>query len=146
MSVFDERGGEIEKRIGMERAEKHVDPVWWQAMLESGRAVALRKPFFNSDDVEAYRRVNYPNTFTHEGRATGPLMMALARAGYCLITDDFIPGRFREHHMGPKRVWYSLLYNGPGKPRLRRRKIHDPRQYHMDLTERLADMEQGEDY
>jgi hypothetical protein len=123
------------KILGMDKADKHADPVWWQCMLESGRFVALAKPFFNADDLLLYMHHRYPGITTHELRATGPLMNELKTLGYALPTNDFIPSRQKDCHSTPRRVWYSLLYHGKGKPRRPRyRKIHDPRQYFMDLS------------
>ena len=126
--------GEHGKREGMDRAERHADSHWWQCMLEAGKAVAERKPYFNADDLLAWRRTHHPNASTHELRAMGPLMAAIMRLGYCTPTDDFVPSRQALCHATPRRVWYSLIYRGPQpKPRPKRRKLLDPRQFTLDF-------------
>jgi hypothetical protein len=116
------------KRDGMDRAERHADPHWWQCMLECGRDIAERKQYFNTDDIVFLMRQRHPNATTHEGRAKGPLMSALARLGYCTPTEDWIESRQKICHNRPMRVWYSLIYRGP-RLKHRRRRIIDPRQY-----------------
>jgi len=117
------------KRDGMDRAERHADEHWWQCMLECGLAVAERKPWFYTDDIVKLCASRHPNATTHEQRAIGPLMRALARAGVCERTGDFVPSTQRQNHSRPMQVWWSLVYKGPAvrrKPRYRR--LLDPRQ------------------
>jgi hypothetical protein len=121
------------KRDGMDRAERHADLHWWQCMLEAGKAVAERMPYFNADDLLAWMRIHHPNASTHELRATGPLMLTIWRMGFCTPTDDFVSSRQPLCHATPRRVWYSLIYKGrSGPPRPRRRKLNDPRQLSIE--------------
>lgn len=115
----------------MARAAQAADSHWWQCMLEAGKAVAERKPYFNADDLLAWMHRHHPNATTHELRATGPLMSAIGRLGYGVPTQDFVPSRQKACHATPRRVWYSLIYRGPRVPRPRKRKPHDPRQYEL---------------
>lgn len=117
------------KRDGMERARQHADPHWWQCMLEAGKAVAEERPYFNADDLLAWMRRHHPNASTHEKRATGPLMAAIQRLGYCIPTEDFVPSRQKLCHATPRRVWWSLIYRGPAQRRPRSRPVLDPRQF-----------------
>lgn len=125
--------GDDGKREGMDRAERHADPHWWHCMLEAGKAVAEARPYFNADDLLAWMRVHHPNASTHELRATGPLMNAIGRLGYCVPTDDFVPSRQRLCHSTPRRVWFSLIYRGPQIRRPKRRRLLDPRQIGFPL-------------
>jgi hypothetical protein len=101
-------------------------------MLECGREVALRKPVFISDDLESWRLAKYHNATTHEHRAIGPLMRALARLGYCEPTSDWVESLQKVNHRRPMRVWRSLIYRGPlVVPPLRRRRVIDPRQIEL---------------
>lgn len=117
------------KRDGMRRARQHADEHWWQCMLEAGKAVAERKPYFNADDLLLWMHRHHPNASTHELRATGPLMAAIARLGYCIPTHDFVPSRQRACHATPRRVWWSLIYRGPARRKPSQRPILDPRQF-----------------
>jgi hypothetical protein len=116
------------KRDGMDRAERHADPHWWQCMLECGKIVAERKPYFNTDDIVQLRQRLHPNATTHEHRAIGPLMAALARLGYCERTDDWVESQQSSCHSRPMRVWFSMIYRGPAVRRPTRRRPLDPRQ------------------
>lgn len=93
--------------------------------------VAKRKPYFNSDDLEAWRLVYYPNHTTHEKRAIGHIMTEAAKLGYCEKTLDFRESGQKICHLRPMRVWYSLVYEGPGRFRKPRRKPVDPRQFNL---------------
>lgn len=126
---IDVSDGKDGKRDGMGRAERHADPHWWQCMLEAGKAVAEQKPCFNADDLLMWMRRHHPNASTHELRATGPLMAAIARLGYCIPTEDFVPSRQKLCHATPRRVWWSLIYRGPATRRPPRRRPLDPRQF-----------------
>ena len=124
--------GEAGKRLGMSRAARAADPYWWICMMESAKAVALKKPYLFFDDITKHCDRYFPDAHTHENRAKGPVMMACFRLGYFLPTQDFVPSSMKQNHKRPERVWYSLIYRGKVKaPRFRHRKIHDPRQYDM---------------
>jgi hypothetical protein len=131
--TFDRTGGEIDKRDGMDRAERHAEPYWWQCMLEAAKAVAQRKPYFFSDDVVRWCREHHPNVTTHEPRAIGPLLREACRLGYAEKTQDYVPSEQRQCHSRPMLVWYSLIYTGPRMKRPRKRKINDPRQIKLDF-------------
>jgi hypothetical protein len=121
------------KRDGMSRAEQHSDPHWWQCMLECGKEVAERKPYFITDDVVLLCRQRHPNASTHEQRALGPLMSQMCRLGYCERTQDWVESMQPQCHRRPMRVWFSLIYQGPPVAKPRSRKLLDPRQFTMDL-------------
>jgi hypothetical protein len=126
--------GSAGKREGMDRAERHADPHWWAAMLESGKEVALRKPFFFTDDIVKYCSEHHPNATTHEHRAIGPLMRELARMEVCEPTQDWVPSSQKQNHKRPMQVWWSLIYRGSVAPRKPRRyKSLDPRQLKLDI-------------
>lgn len=122
------------KRDGMDRAERHADPHWWQCMLECGKEVSERKPFFITDDVVRLCSKLHPNASTHERRAIGPLMREMCRLGFCEPTQDWVQSTQAQCHRRPMQIWYSLIYRGPAVARPRRRKINDPRQIAMDLA------------
>lgn len=127
--MFDDpAGGEIAKQIGMERAARGADSLWWQFMIEAAKEVARAKPFFFTDDLERIRRERNGPT-TPENRAMGPLMNSARRLGYCVATDRWVASSQRINHCRFMRVWYSLIYVGPKVPRPRSVKVIDPRQY-----------------
>jgi hypothetical protein len=130
---FDISAGKAGKADGMDRAERSADPYWWACMLEAGKIVAQRKPYFFTDDLVRHCRDNHPNTFTHENRAIGPLMRELCRLEYCIPTQDWIESAQKQCHRRPMRVWFSLIYRGRSVPKPRKRKLHDPRQYDLGL-------------
>jgi hypothetical protein len=121
------------KREGMDRAERHADPYWWSCMLESGREVALRMAYFNTDNVVRHCREHHPNATTHEPRAIGPLMRELARLGVCERTADTADSTQAQNHKRPMRTWWSLIYRGPVVRKPRRHKPLDPRQLKLDI-------------
>lgn len=126
--VDDPVGGKIAKQIGMERALRAANPLWWQFMMEVARETARAKPFFFTDDLERIRQERQGPT-THENRAIGPLMIAAKNAGYCVPTDRWAESSQRVNHGRFMRVWYSLIYTGPKVKRPRSLKVIDPRQY-----------------
>jgi hypothetical protein len=121
------------KRDGMDRAERHADPHWWQCMLECGKAVAERKPFFITDDVVRLCSKLHPNASTHEQRALGPVLREMCRIGYCERTQDWIESSQAQCHRRPMRIWFSLIYRGPPVAKPRRHRVPDPRQFTMEL-------------
>lgn len=122
----------MSKEEGMDRAERHADPYWKQCMMEAALAVAMRKPYLDTDDIVAWCREKHPNATTHEYRAIGPLMRACAKLGYFMQTQDWVESTQKQCNKRPMRVWYSLLYKRPHqKPR--RHRINDPRQYTMSF-------------
>jgi hypothetical protein len=133
MNDFDPAAGRRGKADGMLRAEHHADAYWWQCMLESGREVALRKPYLFTDDIVKFCLEKHPNVWTHEKRAIGPLMREMCRLGYFVPTQDWVESAQKQCHRRPMRVWFSLLYRGKAGRPLRRRTINDPRQYVMEF-------------
>jgi hypothetical protein len=125
-------GGELGKRDGMARAERGADPAWWVAMVTTARAVAEAKPYLFTDDVVRLCRERYPQAFTPEPRALGPLMRECCRLGYFEPTQDWVESTQAQCHRRPMRVWHSLIYRGV-HVRPRRRRVNDPRQYAMSL-------------
>jgi hypothetical protein len=121
------------KRDGMDRAERHADPHWKRCMLESAKAVAERKPFFDSEDVVRWCQQHHPNATTHEQRAIGPLMRSAAALGYCVVTDHWNKSTLPQNHRRPMMAWYSLIYRGPTRRPLRRVRPVDPRQFSLDV-------------
>jgi hypothetical protein len=110
---------------GMARAARGANPEWWRYMMELIIEVARRKPYLYTDDIERLRRER-KGPETHEQRAMGPLMKWAKDAGIIARTHHLVPGRW------DKRVWFSLIYRGPDRPRRPRRlRIIDPRQYEM---------------
>jgi len=125
--------GEEGKKSGMDRAERAADTYWWQCMLESAKAVAERKPYFFTDDIVRWCQYNHPNASTHEHRAIGPLMRQVFILGYAVPTQDYVPSEQPQCHRRPMRVWYSLIYRGRLRPKLRRRTVIDPRQFDLGI-------------
>lgn len=126
--------GERGKREGMRRAEEHADPHWKRCMLESAKEVALRKPFFDTEDIVRWCAEHHPNATTHEQRAIGPLMRNVVKLGFCVPLDDWNRSTLPQCHRRPMRAYYSLIFRGPvTPPRPRRRKLIDPRQFNLDV-------------
>jgi hypothetical protein len=119
------------KRDGMDRAWEHANTEWKRVMLICALEVAKRKPFLNTDDLEHWRSTYYPNHTTHENRAIGPIMREAAKLGYCTPTLDWVESRQKVNHSRPMRVWFSLVYQGPGRFYKPRRKPVDPRQFNL---------------
>ena len=129
-------GGEIGKREGMRRAYQHADPHWVQCMFECGKRVCENQPWFTSETVVLLCAELHPNASTHEKRAIGHILLQMAKWGWCEKTDETSEARRAVSHKNPKRVWWSLLYKGPQvRPKPRRRKPLDPRQFKLPLEE-----------
>jgi len=113
-------------REGMARAARNADPEWAAYFAALIIEVARRKQYFYTDDVEQLRRER-GGPETHEQRAIGPMMRAAADAGVMCRTDSLVSGRW------DKKVWFSLIFEGPNKlnrPPRRIRQI-DPRQFEL---------------
>lgn len=110
------------KRDGMDRAERHADPHWWQCMLEAVKATAIEMLYFNTDDVTRRCQKDHPNASTHEKRAIGPLMKEACRLEYCEPTRSWKESTWAACHKRPKRTWTSLLYQGLPWPKFGRRR------------------------
>jgi hypothetical protein len=106
---FNPAAGEAGKIVGMGRAIRAANPAWLAFIEAAIVAVAKRKPFFFTDDIEQYRLDNNGPT-THELRAMGPAMTRAKRDLVCEPTDHFVPSARKVSHRGPRRVWKSLIY------------------------------------
>lgn len=123
------------KKDGMGRAERHADEHWWNCMLESAKAVAERKQWFQSKHVKAWCHKYHPNATTHEYKAMGPLMNKAASFGYCVPSLDYRASGQRNDHSRPQLVWISLIYKGPKRHHAPRRRPLDSRQGSFDLDD-----------
>jgi hypothetical protein len=135
---FNPIAGEQGKRDGVARAARGANPEWKRIMQICALAVARRKPYFTTDDVEYWQRAYYPNHTTREKRAMGPVMLDAARHGYCKTTTDFCKSSLASCNQRPKQVWWSLVYGGPLRFRLTRRKPLDPRRFELFTEDEKA--------
>src|SRR5262252_7894478 len=78
-------------------------------MLECGKIIARRKPYFITDDIVLLCRSRHPNAYTHEKRAIGPLMRELCNLGYCVTTNSWIKSIQAQCHRRPMMLWQSLI-------------------------------------
>jgi hypothetical protein len=102
-------GGERGKRAGMDQAQEAANAHWWQCMLECGKIIAKRKPYFITDDIVRLCRSRHPNARTHEKRAIGPLMRELCNLGCCVTTNSWIKSTQTQCHRRPMMLWQSLI-------------------------------------
>ena len=88
------------------RADDHAAPDWRTEALAAGRRAAARLDLLTSDDV---RREIGDRADTHEPRALGAIMRALATEGVIASTDRYAKSGRVEAHDRPMRLWRSLL-------------------------------------
>lgn len=89
----------------IQTADEHADPEWRDAALAAGRRAAARLDLLTSDDV----RREIQGASTHEPRALGAVMRALAKEGIIVATDRYVKSGRVEAHDRPMRCWRSLI-------------------------------------
>lgn len=104
--------GERGKREGMKRGYDAANEEWKRALSISVVETAKVLPAFNTDDVEAYQRIHFPNVYTKDKRAMGGIMSNACRAGVCMATKEWTPSQRPVAHKGPKQTWISQIYRG----------------------------------
>lgn len=100
-----------EEAIGL--VDAHAQPAWKVEVFRAIEALAQRQPDLTTDDVWEYLHLHDLAHGTHEKRAMGAVMRAAAKAGIIEITDSVRRSNRPVCHQNPKRVWRSLLHNGP---------------------------------
>lgn len=108
---MSKQGGRIERDVGMARAARAADPVWWDGMWKCLQIVARRQAELTADDVFALAKKCRVKA-THENRAFGPLMLRAESVGYVEITPRFKSSNRTSKHLNPIRVWKSLVHGG----------------------------------
>jgi len=109
MSGFNPQAGQAGKQLGMARAQRACNPVWWSFMAMCVTGVARRRELFTTDDLEWVRQtLNGPST--PEKRALGPLMKWAEGQDICEPTDMWLPSSQYACHRRPMRVWRSKIY------------------------------------
>jgi hypothetical protein len=99
--------GPQKRDLAVKRVKQHANPIFWTAALQAGRRAAETLPELTTDDVWTL----IPDLIdTPEHRAMGPVMSELHRAGIIEPTDHFRATKRPEGHVGPRRIWRSLLW------------------------------------
>jgi hypothetical protein len=95
------------EKEAIERVRRHANAEWRQAAYLSGAILAESHRTLTSLDV---RRNVHPRFNTHEPRALGAVMRALAKNEIIEPTGDYVKSNLRHNHNRPVRVWASLIY------------------------------------
>jgi hypothetical protein len=101
----------VGKQAGMAQVWDHARPEFRQAALRVLRAAALARPEVSANDL--WDGLEAEGISTHDNRASGPVMVAAAKAGWIVRTDRTITTSRPSRHRGDVRVWQSLLYREP---------------------------------
>lgn len=108
--VFDPQGGSAARDEGIDRADRHADPVWKAWWEDAVRRIAEQQQYFSTDDVERLKLMEQVTHTTHEKRAIGGIMRRANKDGVCAPTENWVQSQRRVNHRRPLRVWASLLY------------------------------------
>jgi hypothetical protein len=132
---FDPQRGESAKQEGMARSWLAANPAYKVSFLECAREALRRRLWITTDHVIALMRDRANVPVTHEHRVNGPLMKEAEREGWCQWTDRTVKSNQSVCHRRDIRMWWSMLYEGPGPRRKPRwRPPPDPRQIDLDLS------------
>lgn len=109
-TLFDPDRSRQVRQDALDRVEANAHPDFKATASRAVRYMAGQMAEFTTDDVIQAMSLAYPNVYTHEPRAWGPIMRDAAREK--LIANT---GRVREsnmvlNHRRPKAVWRSLIY------------------------------------
>jgi hypothetical protein len=85
------------------QVDRNAEPEWKDRALQAVHTVALRRSEFIAPDVFAL--IERPR----EARAMGPVMMRAKSRGWIVPTGHFAQAPNKERHLGPCRVWRSLI-------------------------------------
>lgn len=85
------------------RAEANANERWWMAAREEVILAAIQLPEFTTDTV--WIGLNSRGVSTHEPRALGSVMKAMAKAGIIEPTGRWEKSRRPEAHARPVMVW-----------------------------------------
>ena len=91
-----------ERDEAMERADLHANTEWKSTVEAVILHLGRMRPTFTSDDVWDYLEAHH-KVDTHEPRALGPILTALAKTKTIRATGDYTPSRRR--HAAPIRIW-----------------------------------------
>ncbi len=100
--------GELGKQMGMAQVWDHAGPEFREVARQVLRTAALARPEISANDL--WEGLAAQGITTHDNRASGPVMVAAARAGWIARTDRTITTSRRSRHGGDVRVWRSLIY------------------------------------
>jgi hypothetical protein len=106
--------GEAGKVEGMARASQAMNPDWQHAALQVLQAAARARPFISANDL--WDGIETLGVFTHENRASGPVMTKAKENGWIAPTDRWIKSSRPSRHQGDVRLWRSLLHPGVFAP------------------------------
>lgn len=104
---------EYVREEAIQRADEHVEGDWKAHAHEMITLAARRFPEFTSEQVweVGLRR---PEEGSSDGDALGPALRRAAREGIIVNTGRLEQATNRpQRHNNPKRVWRSLIYEGP---------------------------------
>lgn len=110
------------EQLSLEEAERRRDDAiarsgwnandrWWAAAREEVILAAIQLPEFTTDVV--WRGLDSRGLKTHEPRALGAVMKAMAKAGVIEPTGRWEKSRRPEAHARPVMVWRYALEEKP---------------------------------
>lgn len=100
--------GEVKKREALKRVASHADIAWKAKAQECILNLARDVERFTTDEV--WFALEKSGLKTHERRAIGALMIAAAKDGTLMATNEYLPSDRPECHRRPVRVWESRIY------------------------------------
>lgn len=92
----------------LRRVEENADADWKLRALQAIRKVAEQQPYLVVDDT--WKFVEAPR----EKRAMGAMMQRARKEGWIAPTSEYRPSTNIAAHLGPRRLWKSLIYNSVG--------------------------------
>ena len=100
--------GEKAATKAIARVKRHANPLWVKLAMECGRSCARRWRTITSQHVADLMALAYPGVKTHDGRAMGHVMRALAAEGTIKATNQYVRSGKRVNHNRPMRIWEAL--------------------------------------
>jgi hypothetical protein len=111
LDLFNRDKAKDARDEAIDRVDEHADEDWKSQMYHCAVRVAQQLPFFTTDEVYLMAARIGITAETHEHRALGPVMLALARQD--LIRKALMPPRLsirQSRHAAPLQVWESLIH------------------------------------
>jgi len=104
---------EVVREDAIERSDRPPSAAWKQHAAEIIRITARALLFFTSEDVWEHG-LRKPDNGSPDGDALGPAMRRARQEGIIEWTGRTTTETKRpQRHNNPKRVWRSLIYEGP---------------------------------
>lgn len=103
-SLFDDAAAA--RADGMQRAWDHADADWRVLAFDTIVAYLRENEEFFCDDLWDHTDLPFPR----EGRALGPVIVKVSKAGHMVKTDGYRPSK--RSNLTAKPVWRSLIWTG----------------------------------